>query len=101
MFETIGLCIEILVALVILGWIVAYFGSTYLSTSAAGKTAVSAIDTSEQLAAYGALTAVRCMAPVSADPQAVTACEYLRGVVTAWKLPAASATTPATPAKSA
>ena len=29
MFETIGLCIEILVALVILGWIVAYFGSTY------------------------------------------------------------------------
>ena len=39
MFETIGLCIEILVALVILGWIVAYFGSTYLSTSAAGKTA--------------------------------------------------------------
>jgi len=100
MLETIGLCLEILVAVIILGWIVAYFAGSYLSTSSAGRTAVSAIDTSEQLAAYAALTAVRCMSPVSADPQAVTSCEYLRGVVTAWKLPAASASTPATPAKS-
>jgi endonuclease YncB( thermonuclease family) len=87
MFETIGLWLEILVAVIVLGWVVAYFAGNYLGKSTAGTAAVSAIDTSEQLAAYAALTAVRVMTPVSADPQAVTACEYLRGVVTAWKLP--------------
>ena len=89
MLETIGLWLEILVALIVIGWITAYFAGTYLSKSPAGTAAVKAIDTSEQLAAYAALTLIRYSSPVTDNPTAVASCENLRSVVTAWKLPAA------------
>ena len=84
MIETVGLALMGLVVLVVLGWIIVYFAGSALNKTAAGKAAVSVVDTTEQIAAYGALTAVRVMPPVAADPEAVKACEYLRTVVTAW-----------------
>ena len=62
-------------------------------TAAATVTAV--VDTTEQIAAYCALSQVIAVPAVAADPQAVTACDYLRNVVTKW--PSLSSTsTPAT-----
>ena len=98
MFETIGLWLEILVAVIALAWIAAYFAAPYLAKSTAGTAAVSAIDTSEQLAAYAALTLIRFTPAVDGNPTAVASCENLRSVVTAWK-PAVPAATAATPAK--
>lgn len=85
MLETIGLWLEIAVALIVLFWIAAYFLSPYLSKSSAGSAAVKAIDTSEQLAAYAALTLIRYTPAVAADPVAIGDCEYLRTVSTGWK----------------
>ena len=52
------------------------------ATAAAVSTA---IDTTEQLASYGALTLVRHTPAIAADPQAVQYCDYLRTVCTSWK----------------
>lgn len=51
---------------------------------AAGNAVTTAVDTSEQLMAYGALTVVRHSPAVEADPQAVQYCDYLRTVCTSW-----------------
>ena len=44
-------------------------------------------DTSSAMAAYESLTAIRKIDSVEADPRAIEACDYLRGVITAWKRP--------------
>jgi endonuclease YncB( thermonuclease family) len=94
-----GLILEIAVLAIATVWVFWYFFGAAITAKFSAATAVtSAVDTSEQLAAYAALTLIRYSSPVVDNPNAVASCESLRGVVTAWKLPAASASTPATPA---
>jgi len=82
--ENIGNLLLIVVALIILAWIVAYFAGGYLQKTAAGKAALSAIDTTAEVAAYAALTGVRYMPGVKSDPKAVESCEYLLTAVMKW-----------------
>jgi endonuclease YncB( thermonuclease family) len=94
-----GLLIEIVVAAVIALWIFwSLFGPTIVAKFAPAAAVTTAVDVTQELAAYTALTGVRYMSNVAADPQAVTACEYLLKAVMTW--PAATAKT-ATPAKTA
>jgi hypothetical protein len=74
-------------ALALMGvWVAWYFlGAWIVSKWPSASAMTTAVDTSEQLAAYAALTAIRFVPSVASDPTAVANCEYLRGVVTAWK----------------
>ena len=49
-----------------------------------GAAVTAAVDTSEQIAAYGALTLIRYTPAVVNDENAVKSCDYLRTVCTAW-----------------
>lgn len=61
------------------------------ATSVAGSVAVQVADTTQAWSAYTALSAIRFLDSVEADPKAVEACEYLRTVVTTWKRPTPTA----------
>jgi hypothetical protein len=93
----VGGTLEAIAVAVFLLWVVWYFaGTAIVAHWPAAKSVSTAVDTSEQMAAYAALTAIRYVPQVAADPQAVTACEYLRTAVTVWKdapTPEAKATT--------
>jgi hypothetical protein len=52
---------------------------------AAANAVVKAGDIAGVVASYSSLTAIRRLDSVEADPKAVEACDYLRGVITAWK----------------
>jgi len=54
--------------------------------------AVKAADIAAVVGSYTSLTAIRRLDSVEADPKAVEACDYLRGVITAWKRPPTTAT---------
>ena len=93
MLENVGLLIEFaVVAIVVICLLWTYVGSKLLAKWSGATTVSAIVDTTEQWAAYAALTEVRCVPAVEADPQAVTACEYLRGVVTTWPTSAKTAT---------
>jgi endonuclease YncB( thermonuclease family) len=84
MLSTIGTLLIVFVVIAAIAWaIVAMFG-TSLSSSTVGKAVISAVDTTEEVSAYAALTSIRYMEPVVADPQAVTACEYLLKATLTW-----------------
>jgi len=55
---------------------------------------VKASDVSSVVSSYIALTGIRKLDCVEADPKAVEAADYLRGVITAWKRPVATTETP-------
>jgi endonuclease YncB( thermonuclease family) len=94
-----GLILEIAVLVIVALWIFWYFAGPAIAAKFSAATAVTtAVDTSEQLASYGALTVIRYTPCVAADPQAVTACEYLRTVCTAWTTPAVPAAAKSTAA---
>jgi hypothetical protein len=66
---------------------------TYTVLDTAAGVATKAIDIAGIVASYTSLTAIRTLDSVEADPEAIKACDYLRGVITAWKRPAAPAPT--------
>ncbi len=91
MFETIGLILEICVAAIVALWILWYFlGGMITSKVSAASAVTAAVDTSEQLACYAALTLIRYSPMVAGNTAAVASCESLRTVVTGWKDPAAT-----------
>ena len=49
--------------------------------------AVKAADIAAVVGSYTSLTAIRRLDSVEADPKAIEACDYLRGIITAWKRP--------------
>jgi hypothetical protein len=53
-------------------------------TSTAGKKIETVVDISQEMASYMALTAIRSVEKVKADPKALECLDYLRGVCTAW-----------------
>ena len=89
-----GLILEIAALAILAFWIFWYFaGAAIVAKFAGASTVTAAVDTSEQLAAYAALTLIRYSPAVQASPTAVTDCENLRTIVTAWELPATAAAT--------
>ena len=85
--QTLGNLVLILAAAIGLLWIVWHFAAASVTAKAptVGAAVTAAIDTSEQIASYGALTLVRQTPAVASDPQAVQYCDYLRTVCTAWQ----------------
>jgi len=59
---------------------------TFLNTLT--NATVKATDVSGVVSSYIALTGIRKLDCVEADPKAIEAADYLRGVITAWKRPA-------------
>jgi hypothetical protein len=57
------------------------------ATGGVGGTIGQVADTTQAWTAYAALTSIRYLDSVEADPKAVEACDYLRQVVTSWKRP--------------
>lgn len=84
--QTVGNALLIGVAVIALVWILWAVLAAKVATKAPTTAAVvtGVVDTSEQLAAYAALTAVRHTPAVAADPKAVENCDYLRAVCTQW-----------------
>ncbi len=83
-----NLCIGaglLLIVVIVAWWAISKtpFGKA-LSETKVGEVLDEVLDTSQQWSAYASLTAIRYLDCVEADPEAVKACEYLRGVVTAW-----------------
>ncbi len=95
-----GLILEVAVLAIVAVWIFWYFCGAAISkqfSGAAGVTSAvtSAVDVTEEVTAYTALTGVRYMPNVAADPQAITACEYLLTAVMKWPASKPAAATPA------
>jgi len=67
--------------------------SSTLDTASAAI--VKAGDIASVVASYTSLTAIRRLDSVEADPKAVEACDYLRGVITAWRRPVEEKVKPA------
>lgn len=65
---------------------------TFLNTLT--NATIKASDVSAVVSSYIALTGIRKLDCVEADPKAVDAADYLRGVITAWKRPVATTVTP-------
>jgi endonuclease YncB( thermonuclease family) len=81
-----GVILEVAVLAIAAVWVFWYFfGAAITAKFAGAATVTSAVDTSEQLAAYAALTLIRYTPAVDTNPAAVSSCENLRSVVTAWK----------------
>ncbi len=88
-----GLILEVIVAAIVALWIFWYFcGAAITAKFSAAKAVTAAVDTSEQLACYAALTLIRYSPMVASNTAAVANCECLRSVVTGWKEPAATPT---------
>ena len=69
-----GLLIEILAVAVLALWVAwHFFGAKITAAWPKSAPVTTAVDVSEQMAAYAALTAIRQVPDVAADPQAVTA----------------------------
>ena len=86
-----GLILECAVLAIAAIWVFWYFfGAAITAKFAAANSVTAAVDTSEQLAAYAALTLIRFTPAVASNQAAIVECENLRSVVTAWPVPAAN-----------
>lgn len=92
-WQTAGNIILLVVAGLALAWIAWHYAGGLITAKApaAGAAISVAVDTTEQIAAYGALTLVRHTPAVADNADAVKACDFLRSVCTQWPTPVAAA----------